>query len=109
MSKKSTFRGPIDKQHRTPAQGLSKSASQHLYHIHWSVPSKFNGKKSVLLTRQIFGLHVKTLAVVDKYFVLNRDNLTIPIQMQLCKKEKALSEFFASFLKSTWNFEFFKK
>ena len=109
MSKKSTFRRLFDKQHDKRAQGLLKSALQRLYHIHWSVPSQLSWKKSVLLTRQILRLHVKTLAARDKYFVLNRDNLTIPIQMQLCRKEKTLSEFFAWSLKSTWNFEFFFK
>ena len=56
---------------------------------------------SVLLTRQILGLHVKTLAASDRYLVLNKDNLTIPTLMQLCKKQKTFSEFLTSFLKST--------
>ena len=35
-----------------------------------------------------------------KYYVVNRDNLTQHIQMQLSWKEKFFSEFFLSFLKS---------
>ena len=46
----------------------------------------------------------------EKYAVLNRDNLTIPIQMQLSqKKKKTFSIFFAAYLKSRLNFEHFEK
>ena len=45
----------------------------------------------------------------EKYPVLNRDNLTIPIQMELSEKQKSFSEFFAAVLKSYWNFEGFEK
>ena len=43
----------------------------------------------------------------EKYPVLNRDNLTIPIQMQLSEKEKTFSEFLAAFLKANLNFKCF--
>ena len=100
MSKKSRFRGCFDKQYGKRAQALLKSASQHLYHIHRSLPRKLSWKKSLLLTCQILGLLVNTLAADEKYPVLNRDNLTIPIQMQLSQKQKIFSQFFAAFLKS---------
>ena len=48
------------------------------------------------------------MATDEKYPVLNRDNLTIPIQMQLSEKEKGFSEIFAAFLKFVWNFEPFE-
>ena len=83
MSKKSRFRGPFKKQHGKLAQVLFKSASQHLYHFQWSLPSQLSWKKSLLLTWEIFGLLVNTLAADEKYPVLNRNNLTTPIQMQL--------------------------
>ena len=51
---------------------------------------------------------VNTLAADGKYPVLNRDNLTIPIQMQLSQKQKTFSQFFAAFLKSTLNFKHFE-
>ena len=35
----------------------------------------------------------------------NRENLTQPIQMQLCQKEETLSQFFFAFFKSTLNFK----
>ena len=109
MSKKSRFRGCFDKQYGKRAQALLKSASQHLYHIHRSLPRKLSWKKSLLLTCQILGLLVNTLAADEKYPVLNRDNLTIPIQMQLSQKQKTFSQFFAAFLKSSINFKYFVK
>ena len=108
MSKKSHFRGHFDKQHDKRAQTLLKSASQHLSHIHRSLPRKLSWKKSLLLTCKILGLLVNTLAADEKYPVLNRDNLTIPIQMQLSQKQKTFSQFFAAFLKSTLNFKHFE-
>ena len=55
-------------------------------------------ENSFLLTYQILGLLVKTLATDEKYPVLKRDNLTIPSQMQLSPKLKTFYEFFAAFL-----------
>ena len=49
-----------------------------------------------------------TPATDEKYPLLNRENLTIPIQMQLSQKKKTFSQFFASFLKSRLNFEYFE-
>ena len=109
MSKKSRFRGPFDKQHGKRAQALLKSASQHLYHIHRSLPRKLSWKKSLLLTCQILGLLVNTLAADEKYLVLHRNNLTVPIQIQLSKKQKKISKFFAAFLESKLDFEHFEK
>ena len=108
MSKKSCFRGPFDKQHGKRAQALLKSASQHYYHIHRSLLNKLSWKKSLLLTCKILGLLVNTLAANEKYPVLNRDNLTIPIQMQLSQKQKTFSNFYAAFLKSRLNFKDFE-
>ena len=108
MSKKSRFRKPFEKQHGKRAQALSKSASQHLYQIHWSLAGKLCWKKSLLLTYEILGLLVNTLATDEKYPVFNRDKLTIPIQMQLSQKQNDFSKFFASFLKSRLNFKYFE-
>ena len=74
MSKKCCFRGPFEEQHGKRAQALLKLASQHLYDIPWSLPRQLSWKKSLLLTRQIFGLLVNTFAVNEKYPVLIRDN-----------------------------------
>ena len=39
-------------------------------------------------------LFVNTLTVNGKHYLLNRDNLTQAIQMQLSEKQKTFSEFF---------------
>ena len=109
MSKKSRFGGCIDKQYGKRAETLSKSASHHLYQIHWSMAMKLCSKESLLLTCQILGLFVNTLATDEKYLVLNRENLRIPIQMQLSRKKKLFSEYFAAFFKFKLNFEYFEK
>ena len=40
----------------------------------------------------------------DKHYLLNTDNLTQPIQMQLSQREKFFLNFFFTFLKSILNF-----
>ena len=66
-------------------------------------------KRSLLLLGQILGLVVNTLAAVEKYPVLNRDNLTIPIQMQLSQNEDYFSQFLRRFLKYRLIFKHFEK
>ena len=66
-------------------------------------------KKSLFLTCQILGLLVNTLAADEKYPALNRDNLTILIQMQLSQKPNTFPEFFAAFFKFLLNFKYFEK
>ena len=61
------------------------------------------------MIHKILSLFVNTLTVDDKQFLLNRDNLTEPIQMQLSQKQKTFSEFFFAFLKSILNFKHFPK
>ena len=109
MSKESSWRGPFDKQYGKRAKAQFKSASQHLYHIHWSLPSQLKWQIFVLLTCQILVLPVNPLAAYEKYPVLNNDNLTIPIQMHLSEKQKSFSKFLAAFLKFWLNFKHFEK
>ena len=61
------------------------------------------------MTYKIARLFVNALTANDKRYLLNRDNLTQPIQMQLSQKQKTFSEFFCAFLKSSLNFEHFQK
>ena len=84
----------LEKKHAKRAKALLKSLSQHLYYIHWSLRRQLSRKKSPLLTRKNLGLLLNKLAADEKYPVLNRDNLTIPIQMQLTKKQKFFSSIF---------------
>ena len=109
MSKKSRFRGPFDKQHGKPAELRSKSAWQHIYQIYWSLLSQLGGKKCLFFTYHILRLLANTFAADEKYPVLNRDNLTIRIQMQLSQKHETFSQFFAKFLKYIKPFKYFEK
>ena len=61
------------------------------------------------MIQKILSLFVNTLTVDDKHYLLNRDNLTQPIQMQLSQKQKTVSNFFFAFLKSILNFKHFPK
>ena len=65
--------------------------------MHW--------KKSLLVIHKILRLFVDTFAVNDKHYLLKRDKLPQPIQMQLCQKQRNYSEFFFAFLKAQLNFE----
>ena len=57
----------------------------------------------------MLGLLVNTLAADEKFPILNRDNLTIPVQMQLYQKKKTFPQFFAAFFKYILNFKYFEK
>ena len=57
---------------------------------------------------KISRLFINTLSADGKYSLFNRDNLTQPIQMQLSRKQKTFSQFFAAFLKCSLNFEHFQ-
>ena len=57
------------------------------------------------MIQKILRLFLNTLTVNDKHYVLNRDNLMQPIQMQLSQKQKTFSEFFFVVLKSIRNFK----
>ena len=58
---------------------------------------------------KILSLFVNTLTVNDKYYLLNRDNLTQQIEMQLSEKQKAFSEFFFAVVKSILNIKHLPK
>ena len=69
--------------------------------MHW--------KKYLLAIHKILRPFVRTLAVNDKQYLLNRDNLAQPIQMGLSQKQKTFSQFVFSFLKSILNYKHFPK
>ena len=58
---------------------------------------------------KILGLFVNKWTADGKYSLLNRDNLTQPIQMQLSRKQKNFSQFFHVVLKCKFNFEHFRE
>ena len=74
----------------------------------------FTGKETELekvrlIDMKTLGLLVNTLPADGKYPVLNRDNLTIAIQMQLSQNENTFYQFSAAFLKSSLNFKYFEQ
>ena len=109
MSTNSIFRRSFNKQHGRRAQALLKSGIKHLDHLHWSWPGEWSWKKSLLLTCKFLRLLVNTLVADENYPVLNTDNSTIPIQMQVSQKQNPFSQFLAQFLNFRWKFEYFSK
>ena len=61
------------------------------------------------MIQRILRLFLITLKVNDKHYLLNRDNLTQPIQIQLPEKEENFSQFFFAFLKSILNYKHLPK
>ena len=61
------------------------------------------------MIQKLLTLFVHRLTVDEKQYLLNRDNLTQPVQMQLSQKEKTFSEFLFPYLKSTLNFKHLPK
>ena len=57
------------------------------------------------MIHKILRLFVDTLTVDEKHHLLNTENLTQPIQMQLSRKQKTFSEMFFAFLNSLLNFK----
>ena len=107
MPKKSRFKGSFRKQHGKRVQTLLKCQWELLYHIYWTLLRKLSDKKSLLVTWKFSRLFPKRLSADGKYCLLNRDNLTHPIQMQLSRKRKSFSHFLSAVSKSSLNFEHF--
>ena len=61
------------------------------------------------MIQKIRRLFVNTLTVNEKRYLVQRDNLTQPIQMQLSQKQNTFSECFFAFSKSILNFKYFQK
>ena len=55
------------------------------------------------------GTFVIPLSTDDGHYLVNRDNLTQPIQTPFSQKQKNFSEFFLAFLKSILNFKHLPK
>ena len=109
ISKKSSFNGSFGKQYGKRTQTLLIFPWQYLYHIDWSLWRQLTWKKSALVTCEISRFFPNSLSANSRYSLLNTDNLTQLIQMQLSRKQKIFSDFFSLFLKSSSNFEYFLK
>ena len=58
------------------------------------------------MIQNILRLFVNILTVDEKHYMVNRDNLTRPIQIQLYQKEKTVFELFFTFFESILNFKY---
>ena len=105
MPEKSHFRRSVEKQQIKCVQTLLKLERKLLYHIYWSLGRQLSYEESLLMICKISKLFPNTLSANDKYSLLDRDNVTQRIKMELSRKQKTFCEFFSSFLKSSWNFE----
>ena len=63
----------------------------------------------MLVLCKILRLFVSILTDDEEYSLLYRQNLTQAIQILLSQKQQSFSQFFSAFLKSTLNFEHFRK
>ena len=97
MCKKSRFRLPFQKEYGKRVSTLFKFEPRHLYHIYCSTGRQLSCKKSVLVIWKILRLFVNTMRAVDKCSLPNRDNLMVPIHMQLSQKLKHFGVLFCIF------------
>ena len=63
--------------------------------------SKIDMENIRLSVSEVLRVFVNKLSTNNTYFLCNRKSLPEPIQLQLSKKQKKFSEFFAAYLKST--------
>ena len=106
MPKKPRFGISFKSQHAKGSQTLLTFRRRHFFHIFLSLLEKNSWKMSLLAIYENLQLFVNTLAVADKYFLRNSENLQQPIQMLIatkyfCNKQNTFSQFFAPFLQST--------
>ena len=64
---------------------------------------------SPLLLGKLLGVFVNTMTSDVNYPIQDCENLQLPIEMQLSKNRKTLSQFFVPFLESTSNFKHFER
>ena len=67
---------------------IVKFERQYLQEIYRSTWRQLTYKNSLLVICKILWLFFNRLTADDKYSLLNKDNLTQPIQMQLSQKQK---------------------
>ena len=70
---------------------------------------QLSSKKSLLVIGKTRGRFFNTLTVGQKYSILNRDNLTQAIQLQLSLKGKIFSIFFPNLFDVDKTLKIFKK
>ena len=70
---------------------------------------KLSWNRSLLVIFKMLKLFVNTLTADDKYYLLNKDNLTEPTEMKLSKKKKLFFNFFLYFSNNDLIFDILDK
>ena len=86
-----------------------KTCTTALWSYCFTTSAKIELEKFRLTGSEILGVFVNTVTADDKYSLQNRENLLQAIQLQVSKKKKMFSKFFAAYLKSASNFEHFER
>ena len=86
-------------------QKLLKSAEKYFYPTFSSFWAKLSDRKLFLIRSETLGLLVKKLSANYEYSRSNRENLPLPIQMQLSENPSIFCCIFFVFLESTLNFQ----
>ena len=71
----------------------------------FTILTKIVKKKSFLVRSEILEPLVNMLTTIAQYYCSNKENLVLPIPMELFKKLKNFSQSFIAFLKSTLTFK----
>ena len=79
MSKKSCFRGLLDREPGKLVETMLQSEWQQVYKIYQSLWRQMHWKKTLLVIDKILQLFFNTLTVDDKHYLLNRDILILSI------------------------------
>ena len=109
LSQEHRFRTGFGSQHVKASQLLPKSPRERFYHVILSFAMKLIWNMSPLLLGEMLRMFVNTLAIDLMYPVQGCENLQLPIQMQLCEKQKNFSQFFVPFVESSSNLKHFEK
>ena len=91
------------------SQKQLKSADKDFYPTFSLFWAKLSYKKLFSIRSEILGPLVNTLTANYEYSLSNRENLPLPIQMQLFKKPKIFCCIFVAVLEFKLNFQWFEK
>ena len=108
-SKFSTSWQPFSNQHVKRVPKTAEICRTALLFYFFIILSQIELEKSCLVKSEILGLLVNRLTAEYEYSGNNRENLLLPIQMQLPTKQKTVCCNFTEFLESILNFEHFEK
>ena len=93
-----------------PSTSYMTNAPKHCLNQHHSTFSIFIDHCQVnKVGKSLFYWQFKSWASYQMYHFVNRDNLMIPIQIQLSQKKKSFSQFLTVILKCRLNFQYFER